>query len=270
MPPGPRPSPEPWPADCLPADDEELSFLTGDFRILQLRRGHRWSLDDLVTAWLAATSRDGRPTHRCLDLGCGIGSVLMSVAWAFREARCVGVEAQDRSFDLVSRSLRLNGLTDRVRVVHGDLRAFDDAGEAPFDLVTGTPPYFDVRAGTVSGADQRGPCRFETRGGIEAYCEAAARWLAADGSFVVVETAREDRRVMVAAHQAGLGIERVIRVVPKVGKLALISLFVMRRGTVAAPPVVETLTVRDARDQWTPAFAEIRLRMGLPPRLDPR
>jgi tRNA1(Val) A37 N6-methylase TrmN6 len=40
-----------------------------------------------------------------LDLGCGIGSVLLMLAWRFPDAAVVGVEAQALSLDLARRSI---------------------------------------------------------------------------------------------------------------------------------------------------------------------
>jgi hypothetical protein len=37
--------------------------------------GHRWSLDDLVTAWVATRVVAATPPARFVDLGCGIGTV---------------------------------------------------------------------------------------------------------------------------------------------------------------------------------------------------
>lgn len=90
----------------------ELCMLCGSWRIHQPVRGHRYSTDDLVTAWYAAQaygrllSADG-PTH-CLDLGCGIGSVLLMLAWSWPRARCVGVEAQRERHALARASAAYN------------------------------------------------------------------------------------------------------------------------------------------------------------------
>ena len=261
---GPQPLAEPWPADCLPGDGEELSFLTGDFRILQLQRGHRWSLDDLLTAWWAVAPLPATASLRHLDMGCGIGSVLMSVAWALPESRSTGIEAQAVSYGLLQRSLRINALTERVATHHGDLREtqLDDR----FDLITGTPPYFDIADGTVSDVAQRGPCRFETRGGIETYCDAAARHLAPGGRFVVCETALELQRVFDAAAEAGLAVRAQLDIIPRAGKAPLIRLFEMVRSEEATgePPACATLTVRDEALRWTAEFAAVRARMGMP------
>ena len=59
-----RPPPEP---------DESLDQLTRDWWVYQLKRGHRFSTDDVVTAWTAGMAR---PDARALiDIGAGIGSV---------------------------------------------------------------------------------------------------------------------------------------------------------------------------------------------------
>ena len=56
-----------------------LDILAGDWRIFQLRAGHRFSADDLLTAWTAVRAN---PTARqVLDLGAGIGSVGLLALW---------------------------------------------------------------------------------------------------------------------------------------------------------------------------------------------
>ena len=105
-----------------PRAGEDLCYLAGDWRILQQTAGHRWSLDDLVTAWVAAEVAAPRPPARFLDLGCGIGTVLMLLAWRFPAARGVGIEAQPASVDLARRSLAWNDAATRCEVRCGDFR----------------------------------------------------------------------------------------------------------------------------------------------------
>lgn len=260
--PGPPPR---APAGLLPGPGEDLCFLTGDWRIFQRQRGHRWSLDDLVTAHLALRETRGREVDCALDLGCGIGSVLLMVAWGLPRARCTGVEAQAASAALARRSLVWNGADDRVHVVDGDLR---DAAVLPagarFDLVTGTPPYFDVREGTVSLVPQRERCRFELRGGVEDYCEAAARWLAPGGTFALCAPAGHRPRLLAAATRLGLHVARFCSVVPRAGKPALIFAAALRFAPTRLEE--EQLVVRGADGQWTAEFRALRREMGMPAR----
>jgi len=116
--PGPRPSSA---SGAHPGPGEDLCWLAGDWRVLQRTDGHRFSLDDLVTAAFAARMM-AVPPARLLDLGCGIGSVLMFLAWRFPAAACVGIEAQALSAELARRSIAHNGAAARCEVRLGDLR----------------------------------------------------------------------------------------------------------------------------------------------------
>ena len=258
--PGPTP-PGPTGPELWPQDGEDLCYLAGDWRILQRTDGHRYSLDDLVTAHYATTVAEA--PVRPLDLGCGIGSVLLFVAWRFPSATCVGVEAQAVSAAMARRSVAWNGAHERVEVRLGDFRDPTVIAGA-FDLVTGTPPYFPRGTGVESDRLQRGPCRFEHRGGVEAYCAAAARLLAPGAPFVACAPSNQHARVHAAASAAGLHLFRWRDVVPRAGKAPLFSVFAMRRE--AGPVVVDPpLVVRDERGQRTEDFIALRAAMGMPP-----
>jgi tRNA1Val (adenine37-N6)-methyltransferase len=251
-----------------PGPAEDLCYLAGDWRILQRIDGHRWSLDDLVTAWVAAREMADRQPIHVADLGCGIGAVLMLIAWRFPTAGCLGVEAQEVSVGMARRSLAWNGIDDRCGVRLGDLR---DPGMLPegrvFDLVTGTPPYLATGTATESRRVQCGPCHFEHRGGIEAYCRAAALLLAPGGRFVACASATQTGRVAKGADSAGLAITSCLEVVPRDGKPPLFSVYAMAltAETAAGAPRTRTLVVRDRAGRRTLAFRELRAEMGMPP-----
>ena len=111
--PGPPPTTPCDQPHVWPRAGEDLCYLCGDWRILQLVDGHRWSLDDLVTAWVAADEVARAGPRRIVDLGCGIGSVLLMLAWRFPATEVVGVEAQLVSVNLARRSLAWNGVEKR-------------------------------------------------------------------------------------------------------------------------------------------------------------
>ncbi len=268
--PGPRPRGADARADLAPTVEEDLSFLSGDFRIFQRRDGHRWSLDDFATAIVAIEEGRARGVTRCLDLGCGIGSVLLMTAWAFPGARLTGVEAQDLSIGLARRSVAWNGLEDRVELLHGDLRELVPPLGARFDLVTGTPPYIPLGHGIVSSKVQRGPACFETRGGIEDYARAAAACLAPGGVFIACAGALPRSRALEAAPAAGLAVSRHIEVVPREGKPVLFTVTAMVPAG-EGPAVVrnERFVVRDAAGTLTGEMHRARELLGLPPAREP-
>src|SRR5690349_22282468 len=81
---------------------ETLDALSGHFRIFQLEKGHRFSTDDILTAWYGTTWAPSVRT--ALDLGSGIGTVAMVAAWRLPNARFVTIEAQSESVRLARKS----------------------------------------------------------------------------------------------------------------------------------------------------------------------
>jgi tRNA1(Val) A37 N6-methylase TrmN6 len=256
--------------------EDELTddALAGHFRVLQRRRGHRYSLDDTLTAMRAVQARpDARSV---LDLGTGIGSVLLMLAYKLPEARLWGVEAQAESFALLQRNCARNGLLGagaRVSVEHGDIRDLpriaalrEAAGGAGFELVTGTPPYQPLGQGTVSPDAQRAHCRVELRGGVEVYIEAAACALAPDGVLVVCADARAPERVERAAQACGLAPVASCDVIAGAGKPALFAVWTLvRAGAQPAACVREPAFVaRDAQGRRTPEALALRRFFDLP------
>ena len=254
----------------MPVSDEELGELTDDaiaggWRVWQRRRGHRYSLDDLVTAWEAARACPG--AARYADLGCGLGSVLLMVTHKLSpEARIAAIEAQAISAELARRNLARNHLEARVSLVQGDLRdpeLLARMGGARFDLVTGTPPYLAPGSASPSTDAQRTYARIEMRGGIEAYLEAAARVLAPEGRFVVCCDARRPDRALDGGRAASLVPVRRRDVVPREGHPALFTVWTF--GRLEAPCVEEPpLIARDAAGGRTRIAHDLRRFFDLP------
>jgi tRNA1Val (adenine37-N6)-methyltransferase len=253
-----------------PGSGETLDAISGHFRIYQLKDGHRFSTDDVLTAWYGTTWVPA--AHSVLDLGSGIGSVGMIAAWRLPGARFVTVEAQPASVELARRSSRYNGLDERFEIREGDLRdgATLRAGER-FDLVLGSPPYFPPGTGIHGDHPQKVACRFELRGDVGDYARVAASHLAAGGFFACVFPEDQRPRLEAAASAAGLVVVRRRLVVFREGEPPLISLFgmmragdlpdAMRARTWVEPPLV----IRTAAGEVHPEYAAVKLAVGFPP-----
>lgn len=249
---------------------ETLDAISGYYRIFQLRDGHRFSTDDVLTAWYGTTWCPSART--VLDLGSGIGSVGMIAAWRLQGARFVTIEAQAESVELARKSAKCNGLETRYEIRHGDFR---DEGlllkDEQFDLVLGSPPYFPGGSGIEGDHPQKIACRFEMRGDIGDYCRVAARHLAPGGLFACVFPEEQISRVEDSAGKAGLAIVRRRPVVFKEGGTPLICLFGMvmsehlpgsfRGVTWTEPPLV----IRRDDGSIHPEYSAVKLAIGFPP-----
>jgi tRNA1Val (adenine37-N6)-methyltransferase len=266
--PGPVPPGTVDPPD-VPAD-ETFDAISGHFRIFQLRKGHRFSTDDVLTAWYGTSWAPS--AQRVLDLGSGIGSVGMIAAWRLSGARFVTVEAQDESVRLARKSAEYNGLAARYDIRHGDFRDEGVLGSAErFDLVLGSPPYFPPGTGVEGDHPQKVASRFELRGDIADYVRVAAAHLQPGGFFACVFPDEQRQRVEQAAGAASLSIVRRRPVVFREGEPPLVALFGMMRaedlpGSMRGRTWIEPpLVIRSADGRVHPEYAALKLSVGFPP-----
>ncbi len=266
-----KPGPPPHSA-ATAEEGESCDAISGHYRLLQLKAGHRFSTDDILTAWYGTT---WAPSVRSgLDLGSGLGTVGMICAWRCPGAKFVTVEAQPESVALARRSAVANGLADRYEIREGDFRDPGVLAEhEKFDLITGSPPYWPVEAGVVSEHPQKLACRFELRGSVADYCETAARHLAVGGFFACVfpHEPQQLARVVAGAQAAGLVIVRKRPIQFREGDAPLVALFGMMRAedlpewfrgqTWEEPPLI----IRTKAGAVHPEYSAVKLAIGFPP-----
>lgn len=271
--PGPPATGSPDDPELALGEGETMDVLCGHFRIFQLKKGHRYSTDDILTSWYGTS---WCPTaESILDLGSGIGTVAMMAAWRLPGTRVVTVEAQPQSVALARKSVRWNGLAERFEIREGDLRDENVfTADERFDLVLGSPPYFPPGSGVEGDHPQKIACRFEMRGTVADYCQAAATRLAMGGMFACVfpvNPPEQERRVVDAAPAAGLTIVRQRPIVLRESEAPLLGLFAMMRTcdlpaemhgqTWHEPPLI----IRTENGSVHPEYAAVKLSFGFPP-----
>jgi tRNA1Val (adenine37-N6)-methyltransferase len=232
-----------------------LDTLAGSWRIFQLHRGHRFSTDDLLTAWAGVRAQ---PTaRRLLDLGAGIGSAGLLALWKLpAEGDLTMVEVQAVSHALARRTVAHNGLTARVTLHLMDLRRWPGGN---FDLIIASPPYRPLARGVRPQHAQKAAARFELYGDIFDYCRAAARSLAGPGVFCFSHAA-DDFRPEQAIATSGLTLVHRQPVYFRATLSPRIALFTCAwRGTREDPP---PLVIRDQAGRWTAEYLSVREEMG--------
>jgi tRNA1(Val) A37 N6-methylase TrmN6 len=234
--------------------EETLDRLTESWSIVQLRRGHRFSTDDVLAAW-AGLRAAPQATH-LLDLCAGVGSIGLLGLWGRPGAQLTSVEVQQVSHDLYRKTLALNDIEHRVTAIRRDLRDFQGPR---FDLVTANPPYLPAGTGAQSPHPQRAAARLELHGDVFDVCRVAAAHLAPGGRFVLCFGAADPRPPQ-ALSQAGLPLLQHTSVVFRAGDAPMVSLYVAGHGE----PTGDTrLTIRDQGGEWTEDWLGIRRKVGL-------
>jgi len=235
--------------------DITLDQLAGHWRILQLRRGHRFSADDLLTAWAAVRAQP--KARQLLDLGAGIGSIGLLVLWKLpTRGHLTMVEVQAVSHTLARHTVAYNSLGTRVTLHCMDLRRWPGGN---FDLVMASPPYLPLARGICPQHAQKAAARFELHGNIFDYCSAAARSLTDTGVFCFSHAA-DDPRPEQAIASFGLTLVQRQPVCFRATLPPRIALFTCAsRGIREDPP---PLVIRDQEGRWTAEYLSIRAEMG--------
>ena len=129
----------------LVKDDETLEDLQlSGLSIIQKKDGFRFGIDAVLLSDFAKDIRAEKMLDMCT--GSGIVPVLM---WAKTNIpKIFGIEIQEEIFDTAKRTLKLNGLSERIHFDLGDIKnGAEIYGKRQFDLITCNPPY--MPAGTA-------------------------------------------------------------------------------------------------------------------------
>ena len=249
--------------DELEESDITLDKINKDWSIYQLKKGHRYSADDMLTAWMANRVFANPGLH--LDIGAGIGSCGSLALWGKpSNNKLIMIEAQKISHELAKRTVEFNNLTHRVELRLGDLRDSTILPEPnSIPLVTGTPPYFPLGTAMTSPHPQRACCRMELRGNIYDYAKTAYTVVAKDGWFVCCH-AGADPRFEEAMNMSGFNIRHRQDVIFREGKTPTISILACTKNE-GARDDWDDIIIRDRNGQETPKYQRIRVEMGHQP-----
>ena len=120
--------------------DERLDYLLAEeLRIIQSPSVFSFSLDAVLLARFASIPIS---KGKIVDLCSGNGVIPLLLSKRTR-ASILGVEIQERLYDMAVRSIDYNNLSDQLSMHHGDLKGIaKEIGHSKYDAVTCNPPYF--------------------------------------------------------------------------------------------------------------------------------
>ncbi len=166
------------------AVDETLdSWGKGALRIIQKKRGYRFSIDPLILYDFVQL----KDRSRILDLGTGSGVLALLLARAYPLSMLTAVELSPEMMDLAYRNRALNELRDRISLIQGDLCQLPSfLKKGLFDAVVSNPPYRPLQSGRLNPDPQKALARHEIRVTLPQWLEAVTHGLKAGGKWFVI------------------------------------------------------------------------------------
>jgi len=208
-------------------------------QIIQARKGYRFSIDPVLLCAFADIPGDARVA----DLGTGSGIIPLLLHLHGKGCAYLGIEKQSGLACRALRTVELNGMHDRIEILHGDICCLPSDLAAGFDAVISNPPYRKRDSGRVAPNEERAVARHETTGKLHDFLQAANFLLKKDGGLSLVYPIERMVELLSEMHQLQLEPIRLRLVHPRAGKAANLVLVEGRKNghpglRVEAPLVV--------------------------------
>ena len=179
---------------------------TGGLKLIQRPDAFRFGTDSVLLADFAAP----RKGDVAADLGAGTGAIALLMAGHQPALTVDAVEIQPAIADMASRSVALNGLTDRVRVHCLDMRqAWQVLGAGRYSLAVCNPPYGRCGAALESQSEPKRIARHEGDLSPADIARSAAMLLKNGGRFCAIYPAPRAYELMRAMDGAEIAPKRL-------------------------------------------------------------
>lgn len=183
--------------DAVTAD----TFFNGRLRVHQARDGYRFSID----AVLLADAVHPKAGQSIIDLGTGCGIIPLILAYRFPAVCIHGVEMQTELAELADLNVNANGLQDRIRVIHKDVRTLNhDDTNGPADWIVANPPYRRPLSGRVNPGSQKALARHEIALDLPQLIRTAKGMLKTRGRLVMIYPAERVTDVLAQMRSADI------------------------------------------------------------------
>ena len=230
-------------------DDIQLKGL----RLIQDTTGFCFGVDAVLLANFAKVKRGAS----VVDLGTGTGIIPILIAGKSEANEIIGVEIQEEVYEIASRSVLLNDLQDRVKIVNGDIKVIDKTLEVnKFDVVTSNPPYMHDN-GIKNPNDKKAISRHEVKCNLEDVIRSASRLLKDTGKFYMIHRPTRLIEIITLARQYKLEPKQIQFIHPKQGKAPNIMLVQFTKGGRPDLKILDPLYVYDEDGNYTKEIDDI-------------
>ena len=184
-------------------------------KIIQDPERFCFGMDAVLLSHFAQVKKGGK----VLDLGTGTGIIPILMSALTESSHLTALEIQEESADMAGRSVRLNGLEDKITIVRGDIKeAGSIFSRASFDVITCNPPYLQDDHGIVNPSDAKAIARHEMLCTLEDVISASEILLKPGGHFYMVHRPFRLSEIMNVMHDHKLEPKRMRLVYPMADK----------------------------------------------------
>jgi len=222
--------------------------------LIQKKEGFRFGID----AVLLANFTDVKKDDTVLDIGTGTGIISILLAGKTEAKTIYGLEIQKEIAEMAGRSVILNNLQDRVKIVQGNIRnGFEYFKPSSLNVIVTNPPYIPYGRGLVNNSDSKAVSRHEISCSLEDIISASSRLLVPGGQLAMIH--RPERLVDVLSLMRTYSVEpKYIRFIhPRAYRKANLFLIKGTRGGNPELKMMEPLYIYDLQGRYSEEINKI-------------
>lgn len=161
---------------------EDLQFK--NLKIIQNKKGFCFGMDSILLSDFAKGIKDGA---KVADLGTGTGIIATLLCGKTNVREIVGIEKQKEVYEMAQRSIQLNQLENRFKLIHKDIMEVSEILEKnTFDAIVTNPPYQKKGTGLENEEEKKIMARHETTATLEDFIKISKDLLKDKGEFYMV------------------------------------------------------------------------------------
>jgi tRNA1Val (adenine37-N6)-methyltransferase len=223
-------------------------------RIIQDPSRFKFTID----AYLLAGFVETRPDDHLIDLGCGGGVLALLIAGQRQLKTIIGLEIQPEMAEMASRSVLLNELTQKIRIIRGDLREIpEEIKRNAFDWVISNPPFFEKGNGLLPPNNALARAKFELDCSLAEVVRAATQLVKGNGKVALIYPAGRLPELLEALRNSNLNPVRLQLVHSKPGALANLVLCEARPNSRRLMQVMPPLFIYDQKSTYSSEMMRI-------------
>ncbi len=161
-------------------DDLEFKNL----KIIQNKTGFCFGIDSVL---LSDFAKNINKNAKVIDLGTGTGIINILLSGKTEAKEFVGVEIQDEVAEMASRSIKLNHLENRIKIINKNIVNLKEVyKKGDFDVVVTNPPYKKINTGLINEEDKKQISRHEITASLKDFLNISSYLLKDYGEFYMV------------------------------------------------------------------------------------
>lgn len=161
-------------------DDLEFKGL----KMIQNTEGFCFGIDSILLSDFAKQIKKGA---KVLDLGTGTGIIATLLCGKTELSEIIGIEVQEEVADMAKRSIQLNHLEDRFKIIQDNILNLNNHFEKnTFDVIVTNPPYKKEATGIQNEDTKKLISRHEIEANLEDFIKISKDMLKDKGEFYIV------------------------------------------------------------------------------------